>query len=644
MKQEKSYEEKIADIKRYLKEKEAEVESNKLTEVRRNPLNKERLDYNNKKEEIKFDDDINEKYKDLENDRRNIARFSESDFIKSREKKNQNQTDNILNNEDVLFSNSALPLKNKLNEENTDKSNLISDKTDDENINKLKQNNNEEKKNDNVYKGNKVLTILLMLCLALTPIFVTLSVISINTTYLIREPINYIVVILSFIFIIGIVTFSILKLKEKKAKKNSFGKYIITCLIISILDIIFIILFINNQMWNCLDFIIENKLLFICVIVIILLTIAVVFVVRKKMKKRLKQNTRNLIITAFMTLYVCCYFDVLIVLYGPSTEFKNWLITTAMQTMNHQYFCRWFYSEEDINYVLSQNYVLESGESTNPDLINLENEEKVVYENEYEEAVLKKDNPDDAYKIITFEVNGCKAYLAVIYDPTTVKVAVTKNLGVSGQYVTTMAENNNALLAINGGGFYDPGNSSAGGTPTGITIVDGKIVTNGEYGNNVQSGGIIGFDDDGILYLLKNKTAQEAIDMGITNAVSWGPFLIVNGEPSFIKGNGGWGYAARTAIGQREDGIVLFLVVDSNATRTSGADMVDLTEIMQNYGAINAANLDGGTSSVMVLPKSQASKYRSDCTDNYCYINDPIDGGLSHQTRAIADSFVVIEK
>ena len=58
--------------------------------------------------------------------------------------------------------------------------------------------------------------------------------------------------------------------------------------------------------------------------------------------------------------------------------------------------------------------------------------------------------------------------------------------------------------------------------------------------------------------------------------------------------------------------------------------MVDLAEIMYNYGAINAANLDGGTSSVMV--------------ENGELINDPIDGGLRHQTRAIADAFGVIPK
>ena len=149
--------------------------------------------------------------------------------------------------------------------------------------------------------------------------------------------------------------------------------------------------------------------------------------------------------------------------------------------------------------------------------------------------------------------------------------------------------------------------------------------------------------------LLKVNTAAEALRQCVTNAVSWGPFLIVNGVSSKISGNGGWGMGARTAIGQRRDGVVLLLVVDSNASRTKGATMSDLTEIMERYGAVNASNLDGGTSSVMALPKQIAkSEFNATChdyfTNAYCAINDPIDSTGTHQTRYIATSFVVLDK
>ena len=74
--------------------------------------------------------------------------------------------------------------------------------------------------------------------------------------------------------------------------------------------------------------------------------------------------------------------------------------------------------------------------------------------------------------------------------------------------------------------------------------------------------------------------------------------------------------------------------------------MVDLVEIMERYHAINAANLDGGTSTVMVLPKKVAQKeYDSPCSDygseKFCWINTPYDSTGAKRTRPIADAWIV---
>ncbi len=391
---------------------------------------------------------------------------------------------------------------------------------------------------------------------------------------------------------------------------------------------------------NNLIFIPINYIIYILLSLFIYLLIVSFFIIKKNKDKKTKKNViLKILCYIFLVLYIlgCSAFTFL--LYGPYEDFRQWLISTAMSTMNHQYLCKWFYSDKEINNILNKNYIIEVNEETNVDLIKMEEE---IYSNEYEKQILKREK-DDKYKIIELEVNGQKAYLAAIYDPSLVKVAVTSALGRYGQYVTKMAKDHNALLAVNGGGFYDPGNSSTGGMPTGVTISNGKIITNNNYSTYTQSGGLIAMTYDNKLVLIKNPTGQKALNMGVRDGVSWGPFLIVNGKKSFIKGNGGWGYAARTAIGQRSDGIILLLVVNSNSSRTKGADMIDLTEIMSNYGAINAANLDGGTSSVMVLPKGEAIKYKQSCTDEYCYINDPIDSLLRHKTRGIATSIIISE-
>ena len=380
-----------------------------------------------------------------------------------------------------------------------------------------------------------------------------------------------------------------------------------------------------------------------CVLLSIFIYLFIIglFKIKKSKKSSKRKKTSNIIGNIILTIYILGCFGFTFLLYGPYDNFRTWLISTAMSTMNHQYLCKWFYNDDEILKVIKGNYIVEVNEETNTDLIDMK--EEITYDNEYEEKILKH-NKDEKYKIIELEVNGQKGYLAAIYDPSMVKVSVTKSLGVKGQLVTKMAEDNKAMLAVNGGGFYDPGNNSTGGMPTGVTISNGKVITDNNYSSYTQSGGIIGITNDNKLVLIKGATAQKALNMNVRDGVSWGPFLIVNGKKSFIKGNGGWGYAARTAIGQRSDGIILLLVINSNSSRTKGADMVDLTDIMDKYGAINAANLDGGTSTVMVLPQKESLKYKDTCTSTYCYINDPVDGALRHRTRAIATSIIVTDK
>ena len=360
----------------------------------------------------------------------------------------------------------------------------------------------------------------------------------------------------------------------------------------------------------------------ILILACILFAYSIFLIVRFRFSQSLKK-AKMLVISILLGLYVLGCSSFLFILYGPYDTFRTWLITTAMATMNHQYYCKWFYSDEQINAVLNENYVAEGTESTDPSLITFDKTEG--YANIYERQILEHEE-DALYKIIRFKVNDCDAYLAAVYDASKISVGVSKYLGVGGQYVYDMAKQQNAVLAINGGGFYDPNYSSTGGNPLGVTIKDGEVITDEAYSSN--NGGIIGFNWSNQLVLLRDADGNEALDAGIRDAVTMGPFLIVNGKMADIKGNGGWGYAARTAIGQRADGIVLMLVVDSNEFRTKGASIKDLAEIMERYGAINAANLDGGTSSAMV--------------ENGKLINDPIDSALRHKTRGIPTMFKVV--
>lgn len=314
----------------------------------------------------------------------------------------------------------------------------------------------------------------------------------------------------------------------------------------------------------------------------------------------------------------------LTLLYGPWKNFREWLITTAMTTMTHQYFATWFYDDDVIKDVLNRNKVIEIAEDTDTNLINFATGKITEYENEFEKQILERDPKNNDYKIIEINKKKFSGYLVAVYDPARIQAVCTKQLGISGQYLTTMAEEHDAILAVNGGGFDDPNFSSTGGSPLGVSICNWEYTSRAAYSG---AGGIIGFTRDNKLILTSKVSVKEAKAKDIRDAVTFGPFLIVNGKASSVVGNGGWGTAPRTAIAQRKDGIVLFLVVDGRTASKPGADMDDLIDILQDYGAYNAANLDGGTSSVLVV--------------NNTIVNDPIDSSGAHKTRPISTGFIV---
>lgn len=341
----------------------------------------------------------------------------------------------------------------------------------------------------------------------------------------------------------------------------------------------------------------------------------------KKIKNKQKHTIRNILIG----LFSFGIFTFIFLFYGPWHGFRDFWITTAMTTMHHQYLAKWFYKDSTINSVLAKNKVIESTEKINTDLIEIYDGKNntITYKDEYDKQVL--DHEEGAiYKYFKVKGYNFDAHMAVIYDPSKISVVHTKYMGVKGEYLVDMAKEHNAIVAINGGAFHDANGLSNGGEPSGILIEDGKIIQSSR--NRGYGGGVIGFTNDNKLYLA-NVSAEVAIQNGVRDAVEFGPFLIVNGKSSFIQGNGGYGIHPRTAIGQRQDGIVLFLVVDGRRIDSMGTDMKNLTDIMLKYGAYNASNLDGGNSSVLVI-------------DNKI-VNRPINWDNLEATRPIADGFIV---
>jgi exopolysaccharide biosynthesis protein len=273
--------------------------------------------------------------------------------------------------------------------------------------------------------------------------------------------------------------------------------------------------------------------------------------------------------------------------YGPFNNVKKSMIAAIMQTRTHQYFATAFLSDKKINDILDR------------DTSNLSSWTSVSSEEQHTDDIEIPKKHDDS--IIRYNIKGKKfenAYLLEIKDPTRVRVAITKKLGKEGQRTSQMAKDNQAVAAINGGGFTD---KSADGTlwagtgayPTGVVISNGQVLYNDLAETTKAS--VMAIDKEGLL-IVGEKSLGDLKQLGVKEALSFGPPLIVNGK---VQKGLDPGPNPRTAIGQKKDGSILMLVIDGRKGVKLGASLQDVQEILVQYGAWNAINLDGGSSSTM---------------------------------------------
>lgn len=205
--------------------------------------------------------------------------------------------------------------------------------------------------------------------------------------------------------------------------------------------------------------------------------------------------------------------------------------------------------------------------------------------------------PPPLTKIETVDGKGYHGYLLTVSDPTKIRLVVPNKAG-KGEKVSSMVERTGAIAGVNAGGFADPNWKGNGFQPIGVVISQGKVFYQ-DLGKN-KSTQIVGLDKNGKM-IAGNYTIQQLMDLGISEAVTFSPRIIVNGKGQIKNHSQGWGIAPRTVMGQTEDGSILFLIIDGRQPGYSiGADLYDAQQIMLEHGAVIAANLDGGSSTVLV--------------------------------------------
>lgn len=272
-----------------------------------------------------------------------------------------------------------------------------------------------------------------------------------------------------------------------------------------------------------------------------------------------------------------------IVFYGPSPAARNLLVSTVMETSAAKFVARLYFSGPEIEAILAQNAVADTGLVTDAAPIETPS------------------SPDPLFNRSAIEVRDVSGAtftgkMMIVSDPSRLYVASPFEFDSpdGGMRVEEMIRRDGAAAGVNAGGFEDINGVGNGAKPLGIVIQNG-VLTFGEPQNITT---VVGFDS-GDKLVVGRMSAADALARGIRDAVSFSPALVINGEPASVSGSGG-GLNPRTAIGQRADGAVLLLVVNGRQASSIGASLSDLIDVMLEFGAVNAANLDGGSSSLMV--------------------------------------------
>jgi exopolysaccharide biosynthesis protein len=316
-----------------------------------------------------------------------------------------------------------------------------------------------------------------------------------------------------------------------------------------------------------------------------------------KFKKVMKSVGRffTFLLTTVLLLVIALYGVMFVLAKGPSPTARDLFVMSVRETSAVGFLANLFFTDEEIAQIEANNKE-EVFEDTDASLIQI-TEPPEVPEDQGPQPDAWGFIDEDGDGIIVDEVKGegYSGFMMIIQDPSRVIVgSVPESFGGRGYKVAEMVEKFDAVAGTNAGGFHDPNGSGNGSIPDTLVVYEGEIY----YPHNGTRTGFVGFDSNHVMHVAKNITTAEIKEKDIQYGVCFGPVLVSNGEPC-TAGTSTSGVNPRTAIGQRSDGAVLLLVIDGRQVISLGATYEDLIDVFMAYGAVNACNLDGGSSSMM---------------------------------------------
>lgn len=315
---------------------------------------------------------------------------------------------------------------------------------------------------------------------------------------------------------------------------------------------------------------------------------------RRRKTKRIAGRIFGFLFTTVVLFGVCGLALEYVLIKGPSPSLRDTFAMTMAETRRFTFIPYIFMTREEGDSYLARRTDAFSDVRSDTSLIKIASNDPTG-----ETAVTVPDYgivDEDGDGIILEEVKGSgfSGYMLIILDPSRVYLGTPIDnpdnpFGAYGLPLDMMCQQYGALGGINAGGFSDNNGAGTGGWPQGITVVDGR-----HYNYTTACDSFVGIDYDGILHV-GYFSSEDAIARNIRYGVSFGPILIVDGKVQWdeicISG-----VNPRTAIGQRADGAILMLVIDGRQAHSVGATYSDVVDVMLDYGAVNACNMDGGSS------------------------------------------------
>lgn len=343
---------------------------------------------------------------------------------------------------------------------------------------------------------------------------------------------------------------------------------------------------------------------------------------RKQPKPVLRKtgSAKKIILRSVLVLFTLLFLvtggllgAIMIIEFGPSEKARDLFVVSMMETSAAQFLATSFLGQEKVDEIMAANAIQITDEITDTELVviggkkdgsvslnvgdktNDTNGEKNIIPGSDGQEV----DPDgDGIDIVEVIGSTYRGKMMIVYDPTRVFVGVSGEFG-EDKYGKTIDEiygsYDNIVAGINGGGWDDRPGHGTGGEPYGIVMSQGEVLWGGPLSTSWECCAIT---NEGKL-IVGTFSIQRAIEMGVTDAAKYGPTLIVNDVPTESLGTGG-GLNPRTAIGQRADGAMLLLVIDGRQSNSLGASLVDIQDVMLKFEAVNAYNLDGGSSTSML--------------------------------------------